>query len=81
MGLGASEDGGMRVSAEPSSRMRRRSFSEALKAAIEGGQHRVDYMPDGRISILPLAVDPAQAQATALDAEIQELMGDGDGRP
>lgn len=60
-------------------RSRRRSIAAAVKAAVEGGQHRVDFLPDGRISILPLAVDPAQAQAAALDAEIRELMGDGDG--
>lgn len=59
----------------------RRTMLEAIKAAIEGGQHRLDFQPDGRLTILPLAVDPAQAQAAALDAEIQELLGDGDGRP
>ena len=44
----------------------------ALDVAITGGQHRVDISPDGKVTILPLAVPVAQADDAALDAEIAD---------
>ncbi len=59
----------------------RRSITGLVQRAIVGGKHRVEILPDGRVSILPLSVDPAQAQDAALDAEIRELIGGhGDAR-
>lgn len=46
----------------------------AIDLAIAGGQHRVDIAPDGRVTILPLAVPVAQADDAALDAEIANLI-------
>lgn len=57
-----------------------RSLTSLVQRAIDGGNHRVDITPDGKVSILPLMVTPAQAEDYALDAEIRELLGDGDAR-
>lgn len=61
-------------------RIPRRSITGIVERAIAGGQHRVDIdASTGHFVILPLAVSPAQGDAAALDAEIQELLGsDGD---
>lgn len=55
----------------------RRSLTAIVQRAIESGHHRVDISPDGRVTILPLAVSPAQAEDAALDAEIRDLLNDG----
>jgi len=60
----------------------RRSLMRAVTRAIEGGRHIVDIDPaTGRVRILPIGSDLAQADDAALDAEIREHMGQGDGRP
>ncbi|MNE81878.1 hypothetical protein D3C77_399490 [compost metagenome] len=58
----------------------RRSLTSLVQKAIDGGNHRVDISPDGKVTILPLTVSAAQAEDFALDAEIRELLGDGDAR-
>lgn len=55
----------------------RRSLTAIVQRAIESGHHRVDIAPDGKITILPLSVAPAQAEDAALDAEIRDLLNDG----
>lgn len=55
----------------------RRSLTSIVQRAIEGGQHRVDIAPDGKVTILPLAIPAAQAEEAALDAEIRELLDGG----
>lgn len=55
----------------------RRSLTAIVQKAINSGQHRVDITPDGKVTILPLAVSPAQAEDAALDAEIRELINGG----
>lgn len=59
----------------------RRSLTSLAQRAIDSGRHRVEILPDGRITILPLAIDPLQADDAALDAEIRGLIdGHGDAR-
>lgn len=55
----------------------RRSLTSIIQRAIESGQHRVDISPEGKVTILPLAVPTAQAEDAALDAEIRELLDGG----
>ncbi len=55
----------------------RRSLTSIIQRAIESGQHRVDISPEGKVTILPLAVPPVQAEDAALDAEIRELLDGG----
>ena len=55
----------------------RRSLTAIVQKAISSGQHRVDITPEGKVTILPLAVPPAQAEDAALDAEIRELFDVG----
>lgn len=55
----------------------RRSLTAIVQRAIESGHHRVDISPDGKVTILPLTVSPAQAEEAALDAEIRDLLNDG----
>ncbi|MNY42186.1 hypothetical protein D3C86_1770510 [compost metagenome] len=55
----------------------RRSLTAIVQKAIASGQHRVDISPDGKVTILPLAIPPAQAEDAALDAEIRELFDGG----
>lgn len=55
----------------------RRSLTAIVQKAIASGQHRVDITPEGKVTILPLAVPPAQAEDAALDAEIRELLDGG----
>jgi len=56
-------------------------MSAAIKRAIEGGCHVVDFKPDGSIRILPIGPDSRQIDIAALDAEIREFIGHGDDRP
>ena len=56
-----------------------RGLQATIRRAIEGGQHRIDIDPDGKVSILPLAVPPKLADDVALDEEIRELLEHGDG--
>lgn len=57
----------------------RRSITGIVERAIAGGRHRIDIAADGKITILPLGVTPANADAVALDAEIMGLIdGHGD---
>lgn len=56
---------------------KRMSLTAIVQKAIASGQHRVDIAPDGKVTILPLAVPPAQAEDVALDAEIRELIDGG----
>lgn len=59
----------------------RRSANSLVRYAIDSGRHRVTIDSDGKAVILPLAVDPVQAEDAALDAEIRGLMSeDGDAR-
>lgn len=55
----------------------RRSLTAIVQKAIASGQHRVDISPEGKVTILPLAVPAAQAEDAALDAEIRELLDGG----
>lgn len=50
----------------------RRSLTAIVQKAIASGQHRVDITPEGKVTILPLNGSAAQADETALDAEIRE---------
>lgn len=59
----------------------RRSLARAINRAIDGGRHMIDIRPDGAVRILPIDADSVQADGSALDADIRELMGHGDGRP
>ena len=51
-----------------------------IERALAGGQHRIDIDAGGRVTILPLTADAAQAEDAALDAEIRGHIGDGDAR-
>ena len=51
----------------------------AIDRAIAGGAHQVLIGVDGRVTILPLTASPAQADESALDAEVDRLInGHGD---
>lgn len=58
-------------------RLGRRSANSLVRYAIDSGRHRVTIDADGRTVILPLGVDPVQADEAALDAEIRAHLGDG----
>ncbi len=67
------------MSALPQSR--RRTVGRLVKAAIDSGRHRIELRTDGTVVILPTAPGALQGDGDALDAEIRELIGDGeDGR-
>lgn len=64
---------------ELSARARTSLAQRAIDRAIAGGQHQVLIDEHGRTRILPLGVSLQQADAAALDAEIQGLIDSGDG--
>jgi hypothetical protein len=56
----------------------RRLMTNIIERVIANGQHRVELdAARGVAVILPLGVSVAHADAVALDAEIQELLGHG----
>lgn len=63
-----------------SSRAKSAMLDRAIARAIEGGRHQVIIDADGRTRILPCDASLAQVDDAALDAEIRELLGDGDAR-
>lgn len=46
----------------------------AVERAIAGGEHQVLIRADGHVTILPLTAAPAQADESALDAEVDRLI-------
>lgn len=50
--------------------------NRAVERAIDGGRHRVSIDEAGRVTILPLGIDPLQADDAALDAEIRGLISE-----
>lgn len=62
-----------------SARARTALAQRAIDRAIEGGRHQVLIDEQGRTRILPLEASLHQADDAALDAEIEQLIQQGDG--